>query len=266
MKFDLIAFEACTPQCRGKVTYKNVMKSTNDEARADILSGAASSGSLYLSEYQTGGRGRAGNSWLCPEGEGLLFSLVVEPDVDVSLWYRMSLAIGMALVESVRCLGLSEEVKVKWPNDIYIYDKKIGGILIEKVDHFLIIGVGLNVNIDTFPDEVNERATSLSAHLDTSQVINREELLSMIVSNSYKYGSMLREGFSYLVSQVMSCFYLSERHVSMQVNGQKVTGKVHGISESGYLLLQKSNSMNEIIEISQAHEIVILEGVESSWV
>jgi len=249
--FDQRAFEDLTPQCRGKVAYQNTVESTNDEARKDIISGKGSSGDLYIAEFQTSGRGRGGNRWVCPEGEGLLFSLIVDPDVDPSLWYRMSLAAGLAIVDVLRDLGL--EAMMKWPNDIYIDDKKLGGILIEKVNDLLIVGVGLNVNVREFPGEVAERATSLAGAL--GEEVNREALLSQIVCSMYKTGSMIGESFGHLVERVMECFYLKNERVSMIVNGETVVAEVLGMTEKGYLFVEKKG---KCIEIIQASEIKIL--------
>lgn len=249
--FDQRAFEDLTPQCRGKVAYQNTVESTNDEARKDIISGKGSSGDLYIAEFQTSGRGRGGNRWVCPEGEGLLFSLIVDPDVDPSLWYRMSLAAGLAIVDVLRDLGL--EAMMKWPNDIYIDDKKLGGILIEKVNDLLIVGVGLNVNVREFPGEVAERATSLAGAL--GEEVNREVLLSQIVCSMYKTGSMIGESFGHLVERVMECFYLKNERVSMIVNGETVVAEVLGMTEKGYLFVEKKG---KCIEIIQASEIKIL--------
>ncbi len=251
MKFDPLAFENLTPQCRGKVVYQEVVESTNDEARKEITSGKATSGNLYLAEFQTSGRGRGGNRWVCPEGEGLLFSLVVDPDVDPALWYRMSLAVGLAIVDVLRVFGL--EAMLKWPNDIYINDKKLGGILIEKVNDLLIVGVGLNVNVREFPREVAERATSLSGVL--GEDVNREVLLSEIVSSIYQNGSMIGESFGRLIERVMECFYLKNERVSMIVNGETVVGDVLGVTGNGYLIVEKEGKYMEII---QASEIKIL--------
>ncbi|MFT5904612.1 MAG: BirA family biotin operon repressor/biotin-[acetyl-CoA-carboxylase] ligase [Cryomorphaceae bacterium] len=251
MKFDQRAFEKLTPQCRGKVVYQDVVESTNDEARKEIISGEGSSGNLYIAEFQTKGRGRGGNRWVCPAGEGLLFSLIVDPDVSPMLWYRMSLAVGLAIVDVLRDLGL--EPKLKWPNDIYINDKKVGGILIEKVNDLLIVGVGLNVNVREFPGEVAERATSLSARLGEN--VNREVLLSEIVCSIYKNGSMIGESFGRLIERVMECFYLKNEQVRMIVNREIVVGEVRGVTENGYLMVEKDGGL---IEIIQASEIKII--------
>ena len=251
MKFDPLMFEKLTPQCRGKVVCQDEVESTNDEALKEIILGEGLSGNIYIAEFQTSGRGRGGNQWFCTAGEGLLFSLIVDPDVSPSLWYRMSLAAGLAIVDVLRDLGL--EAMMKWPNDIYIKDKKLGGILIERVNDLLIVGIGINVNLREFPEEVAERATSLSRLL--GEDVSREVLLSEIVSAIYKYGSMIGDGFGTLLERVMECFYLKDERVSMIVNGQTLIGEVIGMNENGYLLI-KSNE--ERIEINQASQIKIL--------
>lgn len=251
MKFDQAAFEGTTPQCAGKVVYQRQVESTNDVAKKAVNAGLASSGSIYLAEFQSAGRGRGGNRWVCPEGEGLLFSLVVEPDVDVLFWNRMSLAVGLALVNTIKDFGLN--VTMKWPNDIYLGDKKLGGILIEKVNDFLIVGVGLNVNVQSFPDEIAETATSISTRI--GEVVDREELLSKIVHRIYQCGSMIGESFGSLIEQVMESFYLSNQMVRMTVDGKEILGEVLGLDENGYLMLKETGNDGKLMKIHQASEI-----------
>jgi len=159
MSFEVPVFESLTPACRGKVSYYSVTGSTNTEAREAVLTGNAESGSIYIAESQTQGRGRGDHQWSCPVGEGLLFSLVLDPDAEPEFWYRMSLAVGMAIVDVTRDLGL--KTMMKWPNDIYCDDLKLGGILIETAGDKLVVGVGMNVNVQEFPPELSNKASSL---------------------------------------------------------------------------------------------------------
>lgn len=246
MDFDLEMFERLCSQCRGKVKYFQEVESTNDEARRDICEGKGVSGNIYIAEHQTKGRGRGGNRWICPAGGGLLFSLVLDPDVECEHWYKMSLAVGMAIVDVLDDMGLV--AKLKWPNDIYVEDKKLAGILIENVDGFLIVGVGLNVSVDEFPEEVVNRATSLCQIIE--EKVEREVLLSKIVSAIFENGSLISEGFGHLRERVMSCFYLKDHQVSMVVNVDKLEGSVIGLSEKGYLLLKNEDGLAEICQAS----------------
>lgn len=249
--FDQEIFEELTPQCRGKVVYQDVIESTNDEARKDIISGRGLSGKIYIAEYQTKGRGRGVNKWVCLKGEGLLFSLVLDPDVAPEYWYRMSLAVGLAIVDVIHELGL--DAMLKWPNDIYVGDKKLGGILIENVDDFLIVGVGLNLNVREFPEEVRGRATSLTSESDEDVI--REVLLSKVVCAVYKNGSLIGDGFEHLIERITGCFYLKNERVSMLVDGEMLDCEVLGLTKNGYLLVQKDGGL---IEVSHASEIKLL--------
>ncbi len=249
--FDVEHFEEMTPQCRGKVSYVSEVESTNDEAKKLVREGKAVSGMLFLADYQTQGRGRGGNQWVCPRGAGLLFSLLLEPDEAAAFWNRMSLAVGLAIVDVLG--GLELDVKLKWPNDLYLGGKKLGGVLIENVNGFLIVGVGLNVDVEEFPEEVAARAISL-ANVCGDRV-NREKLLSDIVKMIFKYGSLIGDHFGYLRERVMECFYLKEQRVEMKVNGDILEGDVLGLSENGYLLVACEDGLEEICN---ATEIKIL--------
>jgi BirA family transcriptional regulator, biotin operon repressor / biotin---[acetyl-CoA-carboxylase] ligase len=246
MKFDLETFEKLTPQCLGKVFYQVEVESTNDEARNDISSGRGESGRLYIAEFQTKGRGRGGNSWVCPAGQGLLFSLILEPDVAPALWYRMSLAVGISIVDVLLELGI--EVTLKWPNDLYFEDRKLGGILIENVGGFLIVGVGLNVNVREFPEDLAMKAASLNQV--SKQQLNREVLLSEMVRSIYKYGSLIGLGFEHVRERVIEYFYLKNKRVSMLVNGKIQEGNVMGLSENGYLMIENEGKSDEICQAS----------------
>ncbi len=249
--FDVRGFEGLTPQCVGRVHYARVMESTSDEARRAIGAGEAISGSLYLAEYQTNGRGRGGNSWVCPEGEGLLFSLVVDPDEPEAVWYRMSLAVGVGIVEVLGDMGV--EAELKWPNDIYVGGRKLGGILIEKVDDLLVVGVGLNVNVRDFSDDVAGRAVSLFGVL--GEAVNREVLLSRVVVAIYRYGSLIGGGFARVVELARGSFYLMGRDLRMISHGECIEGRAVGISDEGYLELDVGG---ELVGVVQAHGVEVL--------
>jgi len=249
--FDVKAFEALSPQCVGKVCYAEIFGSTNDEAKSAIYSSLACSGSLFITEYQTQGRGRGEKSWLCPAGEGLLFSLIVDPDVRTELWYRMSLAVGVAIVEVCRSIGV--EAELKWPNDVYVRGKKLGGILIEKINDFLVVGVGINVNVMNLPDKVYGSAISLAQVL--GETVQRELLLSRIVADIYRYGSLIGGHFERVKELADYYFYLKGKRVSMLVNGKPMTASVLGLSDDGYLSVMQEGVTLEII---QASDIEIL--------
>ena len=133
---------------------------------------------VLVADYQTAGRGQGTNSWESERGQNLTCSLGFSPEgVKASRQYILSMAIAVALTETLA--GLPHPVSIKWPNDIYVGDKKICGILIEnmlKGEHIrhCIIGIGLNVNQKRF---VSDAPNPTSMALESGHDFDREEVL-----------------------------------------------------------------------------------------
>lgn len=140
-------------------------------------------GVLVISEEQTGGRGRLGRHWTSPAGEGLWFSLVLRPELD-----PMQAAAVTQIAASAVWQGIMEvtgiEAEIKWPNDILIGGRKVCGILTEMNAELgaierLVVGIGINVNLPTLPEELRETATSLL--LETGRPWSRKAILSAVI-------------------------------------------------------------------------------------
>lgn len=119
-------------------------RSTNDEARALALDGAPE-GAAVLARRQSAGRGRAGRTFLSPEG-GLYLSVVLRPVAPPHQWGILPLAAGLAVVDELRARGV--EAALKWPNDVMLREDKVGGILVESrmgAPPFAVVGIGLNL-------------------------------------------------------------------------------------------------------------------------
>jgi BirA family biotin operon repressor/biotin-[acetyl-CoA-carboxylase] ligase len=137
--------------------------STNARAR-ELAESGAPGGTIVTAEEQTAGRGRYGRTWTAPAGKALLFSSLVRPfDARHEL---LPLAVPIAVAEAAESLG-PLTCKLKWPNDVWVEERKLAGVLIESrpSDGWAVIGVGLNVAIgrDEFPPELRDRATSIGA-------------------------------------------------------------------------------------------------------
>jgi BirA family transcriptional regulator, biotin operon repressor / biotin---[acetyl-CoA-carboxylase] ligase len=150
--------------------------STNDDARRAASEGAPH-GAAFLADAQTSGRGRGGRAWHSPPGENLYFSVVLRPHLPARSLAPIGLPIGLAVASVVeRALAAragrapgspADDVRLKWPNDVLVRDRKLSGILVEgqlRGDSVssLIVGVGVNVNVRSFPPELADRATSLA--------------------------------------------------------------------------------------------------------
>ena len=172
-----------TTSCIGRnIEYYSFTDSTNDDAAEIINDNQAKNGTIIITDYQKNGRGRRNNKWLSSPGDNLTFSLILEENNKKKL-QLLSILSGISIVQGIKKFA-QIECGLKWPNDIMLNNKKIGGILIEtkKTDNndYAIIGVGLNINQQTIPEELDSIASSL--RIENSNPIQREPLLAFILN------------------------------------------------------------------------------------
>jgi BirA family biotin operon repressor/biotin-[acetyl-CoA-carboxylase] ligase len=225
--------------------------STNDELRA-LAEGGAGEGLVLLALNQTAGRGRRGAAWFCAPGESLAFSILVRPVEPKALWPRLALAAGLAVAEAVECFGPA--AGLKWPNDVWIGQRKVAGILVEAGSDYVIAGIGINVNTSVFPDEIAAIATSL--RLESSLQIPRGEVLAAIVRGFARHCRSIGCGFDELLDGVRQRCVLTGRRVLLTDSKGLRTGRVEGIAPGGELLLRTEAGVERHI---QADEVRILE-------
>jgi BirA family biotin operon repressor/biotin-[acetyl-CoA-carboxylase] ligase len=144
----------------GPTIHHELTESTNDVARELAAEGAAS-GTVVTADEQTAGRGRTGRKWSAPPGSALLCSAILRPlEAHHSL---LPLAVPLAVCDAAEALA-PVECQVKWPNDVWLDERKLAGVLIEaRFPDWAVIGVGLNLSIpdDEFPGDLRWPATSL---------------------------------------------------------------------------------------------------------
>lgn len=233
-----------------RLMIRESVESTNDEVRVLAQAGAPDC-LVLLAERQTAGRGRRGAAWFSPAGESLAFSILVRPDEPKALWPRLALAAGLAVTEAVESFGL--QAGIKWPNDVWIRQRKVAGILVEAGSNFAVIGIGLNVNSTEFPPEVAEIATSL--RIETMEVFSRAEVMGEIIRKFAGRRHQIGDDFAALIAAVRLRCVLTDKRVSLvTANGPRV-GTVEGIAAGGELLLRTGNGLEKLI---QADEVRLL--------
>ncbi len=196
---------------------------------------------LIVAEEQTAGRGRGTNRWWTGRGS-LAFSLLFDP-ADWALSRQplpeRSLAVGVAIVDTVRPLLGDRAVGLHWPNDVFVGGKKIAGILIDVLpDGRHVVGIGLNVNnaLADAPDEVRQRATSLCEL--AGRPLDRTSLLLELLGNleaAVRASAASPETFGRRFGQL--CLQRG-RELTIEVGGQRTTGRCAGIAPDGALLLE----------------------------
>ncbi len=162
--------------------------STNDDARADAASGAAS-GHVVVADAQTRGRGSNGRVWSSPPGEDLFVSIVDRPALSLAHLPPLTLAVGLGVAEAVEALlDTPNACRVKWPNDVWLHGKKCAGILVETSAagagvESVVIGIGLNVNRLAWDDELRAIATSLRAEHSAQAEFDRVDALAALLDS-----------------------------------------------------------------------------------
>jgi BirA family transcriptional regulator, biotin operon repressor / biotin---[acetyl-CoA-carboxylase] ligase len=202
-------------------------------------------GTLVLAEEQTAGRGRAGRSWHSERGTGLYFTLLLRPKLAPAQSPLLTMLAGLSAHAAIQGLtGLTPELK--WPNDLLLNGKKVGGILTEmhaepSVVRFVIVGIGINVNQEKFPPELASIATSLRK--ESGKMNYRLELLvRLLMQFESDYNRFLREGPSFVVERFRSVSnFANGRRVRVETGAESYVGTTAGLSPEGLLLVAKEN-------------------------
>ena len=203
----------------------------------------ASEGTLALAEFQSAGRGRLGRSWEVPEGTSVMMSILLRPKFEPQYAPTLTLVMGMAVAKAVKNLGF--DVSIKWPNDVVVSHKKICGILTEmgvrdgKID-YAVIGVGINVNIKEFPEEMADKATSL--YLESGKEFDRSQIPGLVMEAFEKYYEKFAatcdlSGLKEEYESILANYNQSVRVLAKE----PYEGVARGITDGGELLVEKTD-------------------------
>ncbi|GAA0922758.1 biotin--[acetyl-CoA-carboxylase] ligase [Nonomuraea longicatena] len=157
-----------------------VVADSTGSTNADLAQAAgagAEEGAVLVAEEQTEGRGRLGRSWSAPPRSGLMVSVLLRPDVPATRLGWLPLLYGVAAASAVRRLG-EVDVRLKWPNDLLVGDRKLAGILAERVGDAVVVGMGLNVSVR--PEELPV-ASATSLAIEKAACTDRDPLLRAVL-------------------------------------------------------------------------------------
>ena len=218
--------------------------STNRMAK-ELAARNAADGTLVLAEEQTAGRGRLDRTWLAPAFSSILCSVIFFPDLAPASLFRLTMMASVAVVNAItRVCKLP--AKIKWPNDVYLSNKKVCGILTEiSADEiqvrYAVVGIGLNVNNDfTSHPDLESIATSLQA--ESGRKISRLNVLKALLEELDYHYQLLATGRADDVRKAWEqhALILGKR-VTVSSGDETVTGLAQGIDADGHLILIDEN-------------------------
>lgn len=215
-------------------------------------------GTLVVAEEQTAGRGRAGHSWHSERGTGLYFTLLLRPKLAPVQAPLLTMIAGLSAYAAIRAHA-DLAVDLKWPNDLMIRSKKLGGILTEmhaepSQIRFVIIGIGINVNQEKFPPELASIATSLRA--ETGRTQSRAELLLRLLREfETDYNRFLLDGPARVTQAFQAASSSAQgKRVRVTSGSETFTGTTAGLSPEGLLLVTQDDGKVAMVIAGEVRE------------
>lgn len=222
-----------------KLVHLAEVDSTNEECKR-LANKDCPSGVLVVSDKQTAGKGRLGRSWSAGEMTGLYMSMVLRPDIMPVETPQITLVTGIAvrrIIENIT--GIKAEIK--WPNDIIINGRKLVGILtemsaeMEKVN-YIVVGIGINVNRESFEEELAHKATSL--YIETGEKYKRSQIINEFLKEFIPcYNLFCNEGFKPFVKEYNDNCANINKAVKTVGGKNEIEGIAKGVNEKGELII-----------------------------
>lgn len=225
--------------------------STNAVAHR-IAEAGAKEGTVIVAEQQTGGHGRMQRVWSSPAG-GLWFSVILRPKMNPRYVAQITLLAGVAVASALRCLYQTEEIRIKWPNDLLLKDKKVTGILAEmsltetqEVD-YVIVGIGVNVDVSkqVLPEEIRVKAASLNQELH--RAYSCETVLGVILKQMAEIYEQWQQNGSSAVLPVwesMNCT-LGEKVLVKDEDKEIFSGRAVSLDAEGGLVVRDESGQEK---------------------
>ena len=253
---DLLLPDILRPLLRGTIFATNIhhfykIGSTNTAAMAAAAEGSPE-GSVFLAEEQTAGRGRGANTWQSPRSTGIYCSAVLRPKLPPSDVLVLSLAAGLAVQSAIQQVDSRVSADLKWPNDVLIDGKKVCGILTEMNAEatrvrYIVVGVGINVNQESFPKELAATSLRLATGSEWSRV---EVAAALLKSLDREYRNLADNSDArrdILQRFAANSSWVRGKKVRIEENGSAFEGTTEGLDERGFLLVRTPHGLQTVL-------------------
>lgn len=224
--------------------YSLISQSTNEELKNNFCDKH-----LVAAEYQEAGRGRRGRNWQSPMATNLYFSYGWKTELPVQQLGGLSLVVGISMVEALEPMGF-DDLKLKWPNDVRFAQKKLAGILIElngdaSGDLEVIIGVGLNVNMQNQKSEIDQDWTSLA--ILNGKPIARQNVLLLILEKLQSNLKRFEQNGFISFQDAWNCYDETlNKEVTIIRAQDDLHGVAKGVDDTGALLLEADGELQTV--------------------
>ena len=253
MEFNVEELRACflTRIIGRRIEYYEELESTNTEALRLALENAPE-GTVVIADAQSEGRGRLDRIWESPPSLNLYLSVVLRPDIPAAASSLIPLMVGVAVADIISKYDPGQ-VRLKWPNDVLIDGKKICGILTEmrtKADrvHFIIVGIGVNINMRKldFPRGIRETATSLRI-LTKCELDRIDVAIRLFESLERWYRIFLSGGEAAILEKWLQYADIIGKRIEVVFKSETQRGTVVGLDEHGALLLEGETGVQQVL-------------------
>lgn len=205
---------------------------------------------LVLAESQTHGRGRRGREWVSPFASNIYMSLLWTLNISIAEMSGLSLVVAISVAKAIQSFGINN-VMLKWPNDIYVDNKKISGVLLELRGEAnspcnAVIGMGVNVNMPKLMgDRINQQWSDMESILKKN--INRNHVIAQILNELIPRLEKFSEyGFSEFIDEWNSFDLLAEQKIKIEGNMNLSEGIAHGVDKQGALLVEHNGKIQSL--------------------
>ncbi len=229
-----------------RIEYSDTIDSTN-QAALRLAEAGVEEGTVVLADRQTSGRGRMGREWVTPQRTGIQMSLILRPPLPVAAAAMLTLFAAVAAATALERL-VDERVAIKWPNDLVLTGKKLGGILIEASSEgnslrYAVVGIGINANSDAsmFPASLREKVISLREA--AGRPIRRVEVIAAVLAllEEWYYASVTRGDFADLLDDAKARSATIGHLVAVDTGIGVLKGVAEDIAADGALLLRRND-------------------------
>ena len=227
-------------QFMGKnVIYLPQCHSTNTEMQTFLKKASLEEGTVVMADFQIKGRGQLKDKWVSQKGKNILMSVLLKPTfLSLDQQFYLTIALGLAIVDALGHF-IGNDLKIKWPNDVYVGANKIAGILTEasvskkSIDH-AVIGVGVNINQQEFG---TLKATSIL--LETGLYKSKDHVMELIfLALENWYQKIKNRQYSEIILKYHALLYWRNERHTFGVQEKQMEGKIKGINDRGQLIIE----------------------------